>query len=105
MGIDSTANATSTDTNSMKTQLEELRLKYEASKVTLASAKEANLKKLDIFTARKHQYSSDPKNSNLIFAQNDYNNTKKAYIAADQDNDRLNMEYFDAILDTGRMMA
>lgn len=105
MGIDSTASTTSTDTNSMKTQLEELRLKYEASKVTLAGARDARLKKLNIFTARRNEYSSDPKNSNLIFPKNDYDKANNDYIAADQDNDRLNMEYFDAILDTGRLMA
>ncbi len=104
MGIDSTTSAKDTNTG-MKEHLAELQTRYEASKVTLAAAKNAKLKKLNVFTARRHEYSSDPKNSNLTFAQSAYYDANKAYVAADQENDWLNSAYFNAILANGRMMA
>ncbi len=67
--------------------MESLQARYEESKVTLAAARDAKFKKLNVFNARRHEYSSDPKNSNLIFAQSAYYDANKTYVAAEQAND------------------
>ena len=96
MGIDSTA----TSINS-KEELNKLRDKYEASKETLAEAKNANDKYSNIYAEAKAKYGATNPDK-VEQAKNNFKSTNSIYTSADSNNDFLNGIYFNAILDAGK---
>lgn len=91
--------------NNGKDRLADLHTRYDASKIALENAKANKLKTGSLFSSLKSEYSSDPKNFNLVDAQRRFLEADKTYTAIDQTNTNLNRALFDEILSNGKRLA